>query len=246
MVRNVNAEEYAAKRNEILDAAQLLIFTKGYGRMTIQDLLDALGMSNGAFYHYFDSKPAVLEALIERMLRQAEGPLFAVLHDPHLPAPDKLQGFFDTLNSLRVAGKTFLTGLMRVWYADDNAIVRQKVEAATLERRAAALSEVIRQGIQEGALTTLYPGQAGEIVASLVQSMGNTHARLLLSTGQGGDTRPVMEAVAAAHAAYMDAIERVLGIPTGYLHRYGADSVEQWVTELGNDARNTSTERGVR
>ena len=67
MSRNINQGEYEAKAGEIVDAAQRLIYTKGYGRMTIQDIRNELGMSNGAFFHYFRSKQAVLEAFIQRI-----------------------------------------------------------------------------------------------------------------------------------------------------------------------------------
>src|SRR5579864_7134452 len=163
MARTVNEEEFAAKRTEILDAAQRFVYTKGYGRMTLQDILDVLGMSNGAFYHYFDSKPAVLEALIERMLKEAEQPLYPIIHDPHLSALEKLQRFFGTVNRLRAEHEAFLIDLLRVWHTDDNAIVRQKVDAATIERRAPLLTVIIQQGIQEGVFTTRYPDQAGEV-----------------------------------------------------------------------------------
>src|SRR5215207_8473593 len=92
MARTVNKEEYTAKRNQILDAAQRLIFTKGYERMTLQDILAELQISSGAFYHYFDSKPAVLEAFIERIREAAEQPLLPIVQDPHLSALEKLQG----------------------------------------------------------------------------------------------------------------------------------------------------------
>ncbi|HYX49339.1 MAG TPA: helix-turn-helix domain-containing protein, partial [Ktedonobacteraceae bacterium] len=67
MARIVKEEEYAEKRKAILDVAQRLIYSKGYEQMTIQDMLDDLQISKGAFYHYFDSKQAVLEAVVERM-----------------------------------------------------------------------------------------------------------------------------------------------------------------------------------
>ena len=70
MARIVKEQAYAEKRNEILDVAQRLVYTKGYEQMTIQDILDDLQISKGAFYHYFDSKQALLEALIERMLQE--------------------------------------------------------------------------------------------------------------------------------------------------------------------------------
>jgi len=96
MARTVNKEEYTAKRNQILDAAQHLVYTKGYERMTLQDILAELQISSGAFYHYFDSKPAVLVAFIERIRQETEKPLLPIIHDPHLSAIEKFQGFFDT------------------------------------------------------------------------------------------------------------------------------------------------------
>ncbi|NPV57631.1 MAG: TetR/AcrR family transcriptional regulator, partial [Anaerolineae bacterium] len=38
MARNINPEEHNEKRNQIMDAAQRLIYTKGYQQMSIQDI----------------------------------------------------------------------------------------------------------------------------------------------------------------------------------------------------------------
>lgn len=236
MARTVKEQEYAEKRNEILNAAQRLVYTKGYERMTIQDILADLQISSGAFYHYFDSKPAVLEAFIERIKEEAEKPLLPIIHDPHLPAIEKLQGFFATLDRLRIAHKADVVKLGRVWYTDDNAIVRQKVDEAVLEQRAPLLNAIVRQGVQEGVFTTAYPDQAGQVILSLLQGMGNTHARLLLSVDQETDEQRRVEEIVAVHAAYMDAIERVLGAPPNSLYRTDAEAVKVWVAALrGND-----------
>lgn len=93
MARTVKKDEFATKRNEILNAAQRLVYTKGYERMTIQDILEILQISKGAFYHYFDSKPAVLEALIERIGEETNKPLLPILQNPNLSAIEKLRGF---------------------------------------------------------------------------------------------------------------------------------------------------------
>lgn len=236
MARTVKEHEYAEKRNEILNAAQRLVYTKGYERMTIQDILADLQISSGAFYHYFDSKPAVLEAFIERIKEEAEKPLLPIIHDPHLPAIEKLQGFFATLDRLRIAHKADVVKLGRVWYTDDNAIVRQKVDEAVLEQRAPLLNAIVRQGVQEGVFTTTYPDQAGQVILSLLQGMGNTHARLLLSVDQETDEQRRVEEIVAVHAAYMDAIERMLGAPPNSLYRTDAEAVKVWVAALrGND-----------
>jgi AcrR family transcriptional regulator len=232
MARTVNEQGYAEKRTEILDAAQRLIFAKGYERMTIGDVLAELKISSGAFYHYFDSKPALLEAFVERGQEEVEKVIFPLMHDPDLSAIEKLQRFFDTLDRMRSAQKTFLVDLLRVWYTDDNAIVREKVDQAILERRAPLLNEIVRQGIQEGAFITPYPDQTGEVILSLLQGMGNTHARLLLSLDKGVDEPRCVEEIVAVHAAYMEAVERALGAPPNSLYRTDAEAVSVWVAAL--------------
>lgn len=53
MARVVKEKEYAQRRSQIVEAAQRFMYTKGYELMSIQDILDDLGISKGAFYHYF-------------------------------------------------------------------------------------------------------------------------------------------------------------------------------------------------
>ena len=82
MARTVKAAEHAARRDAILDAAQRLILSNGYERLTVQDLLDDLQISKGAFYHYFDSKPAVIEALSARLVDDSARRLLRLLPIP--------------------------------------------------------------------------------------------------------------------------------------------------------------------
>ena len=228
MARVVKEAEYAAKRNEILNAAEQLIFTKGYEQMSIQDILDALAISKGAFYHYFDSKPALLEAFIERGQTEVEQALMPIAHDEHLSALEKLQQFFSSLERSSAMQKTFVADLLRIWFADDNAIVREKVYAAMAERRAPLLTEIVRQGFEEGVFTTPYPDQTAGVILSLARGMGDTLAQLMLA----GDEPQSIEAIVATYGAYADALERILGAPSGYLQRMDTHAVKTLVTML--------------
>jgi len=236
MARTVNELEHARKRDEILDAAMRLILAKGYEHMTIQDIITALGISSGAFYHYFGSKPALLEAFTERIREGSQEPLLTIVHDPHLSAIEKLQGYFAALGSLKVERRATVIEVGRVWYRDENAIVREKVEAAVLQQRAPLLAQIARQGVQEGVFTTSYPDHAGEVVMSLLQGMENAHARLLLSSEKERDVARAIEEVITTHAAYMEAIERVLGAPPNYLYRLDAEAVKMWVAPKTEDS----------
>jgi TetR/AcrR family transcriptional repressor of nem operon len=232
MARIVKEQEYAVKRNAILDVAQRLVYTKGYEQMTIQDMLDDLQISKGAFYHYFDSKQAVLEALIERMQEEVEQLLLSIVQDPHLPALEKLRRFFPMLARWKTARKTFILALLRVWYTDDNALFRQKLRATVVKRVTPLLTGVIRQGIQEGVLTTSYPDQVGEVIVSLVLDLGDTIAWLLLSwEPKSDDVRRIESTV----AAYTDALERALGAPTGSLPLVDAQTLKEWFVSPGDN-----------
>ena len=225
MARIVKEEEYAEKRNAILDVAQRLIYTKGYEQMTIQDILDDLQISKGAFYHYFDSKQALLEAMIERMGEEMEQLLLLIVHDPMLSALDKFQRFLATANRWKVGQKAFFLALLRVWFTDDNAIVRQKLRTIAIRKIAPLFAEIIHQSIQEGVMTATYPDQVGEVIAFLAQDAGETIGGLLLSFDPERDD---MQRVERTVAVYTDAFERILGVPAGSLTLVDDQTLKEW------------------
>jgi AcrR family transcriptional regulator len=227
MTRILKEQKYAVRRNEILDAAQRLVYTKGYEHMTIQDILDDLQRSKGAFYHYFDSKTALLEALTERMMQEAEQIITPIIADPHLSALEKFQRYFDTVARWKTAQKTLLLALLRVWYTDDNAIVRQKVTSSGLKRITPLLTAIIYQGAQEGVFMTPHPDQVCEVAFSIMLGLGDSLAEALLAQKSEKDT---LQAMQNTVAAYTDALERVLVAPSGCLQLIDDQMLKEWVT----------------
>ena len=226
MARMVNEAAYAARRNTILDAAQRAVETKGYEQMAIADILGELQISSGAFYHYFDSKPALLFALVERMGERMEQLVLPIVHDPRLSALDKLQRFFATLDHLKRAHKRLVLSYLRVWYADENAIVRHKLYIARVKRLTPPLEEMIRQGVEEGVFTAPYPDQTARVVVSLLEDLGYATVELLLAEEREPSDLPRLERIAEACA---DALERVLGAPAGCLQHAWREELEPWL-----------------
>jgi AcrR family transcriptional regulator len=227
MARIVKEEEYAVKRKEILDAAQKLVYTRGYEQMSIQDILDELNISKGAFYHYFDSKQALLDGLVDKMLDDVEQILRPILEADDLPAIDKLRRYFETGGRWKTSRRSFMLDLLRVWYTDANALVRQKQQAAAMKRIAPMLAEIIRQGVAEGVFTTAYPYQIGNMVWGLAQGITDNVAELLLAKEPQPDVLQRLEAIVGA---YSDALERILGAPPGSLPLADVDLLKEWVS----------------
>ena len=226
MPRVVKEEDYVARRNEILDVARQLVYTKGYEQMSIQNILDALNISKGAFYHYFDSKQSLLDGLIERMLDEAEMVLRPIVESKDLSAIEKMRRYFDTAGRWKVAQKAFMLDLFRVWRTDANAIMRQKQEAASIERIGPMLTTIIQQGVDEGVFSTRYPEQFGNIFVGLSHGFEDKFVELLLTDHPPPDAVKRLEALIGA---YSDSVERILGAPPGSLPLGDIETMKEWL-----------------
>lgn len=234
MARIIKEEAFSARRNEILDAVRRLVYSKGYEQMTIQDILNDLQISKGAFYHYFDSKGAVLNALVERMVTDEVLPLvLPIVQAPDLSAIEKLERYFDTSFRWKTAQKSFMLRLLRVWLADENAIVRQKMFSTSVKHVTPALAEIIQQGVQEGVFTTCYPEQVSHAIIYIIQGLGDTIIELFISNEAHPDPGRIESIVTAYTHALSNTIERVLGAPTGSLKLIDPDTLKEWFVPSG-------------
>lgn len=64
------SENYDDIQQGILSTACALFARQGYMRASIADLADACRISRGALYHYFDSKEAILFAILDAHIRK--------------------------------------------------------------------------------------------------------------------------------------------------------------------------------
>jgi len=70
MARRALRDKPSADR--ILGAAETLFANKGYGDVSLRQLISAAGVSTTAFYARFDSKAAVLDTLTERLFAELQ------------------------------------------------------------------------------------------------------------------------------------------------------------------------------
>ncbi len=228
MPRILKEDDYAARRNEILDVARKLVYTKGYEQMSVQDILDAMKISKGAFYHYFDSKPALLEALISRLADEAAATFLPMLDDPALPALEKLQRYFSSAVQWKATQKDYMLALFRVWYSDENSITRQKMFTKMLQLVSPSFTRVIQQGVQEGTLRNSFPEHATVMSVYLILGLSDKFAEVILGHEAGISAEEYFLVMQKAVAAYTDALERVLGAPAGSIQLMDDASIRVW------------------
>ena len=66
MVRKTK-EDALATRNQLLIAAEVVFYTKGYSQTTLMDIAKHVGMTRGAIYWHFKNKVDLFEAMVERV-----------------------------------------------------------------------------------------------------------------------------------------------------------------------------------
>ena len=223
--RTVNPETHASRRDEFIDAGQRLIQTRGYEQFSIEDLLADVGASKGAFYHYFDSKQALLEAIVDRLVDTALLSVGAVVDDERLTAIEKFRGYFRTIASIKSEQMEFLLALLRVWYSDDNAIVREKLRREQVARVTPHVAAIIRQGVAEGTFTLTDPDQMARVVLALILDTGDEAGELFVAR-QAGEID--FDTVRRRFETYQMALERLLGVTTGELALIDAATLRLW------------------
>lgn len=242
MPRVIKPEEHQQKHDEILDVAQRLVYTIGYEQMSIQNIIQELGISKGAFYHYFDSKQALLEAMVDRIMAEMEKFLIPIVNDPQIPALEKIERFFDSAARWKSARKEFLTSLLKTWYADENAIVRQKLTAASTRWLTPFLVQIFNQGVDEGVFDIEFCDQTARACITIMTSLGEDIAAGLLNMRPDDTLERQMEALKDMEKsilAYRVAIERVLGAPRDSITLFNLDLLREWVLTVDPPSAST-------
>jgi AcrR family transcriptional regulator len=212
VARTLDPEAHALRRDAFVDAAQRLIQAKGYEQMSLQDVLDEVDASRGAFYHYFDSKVALLDAVVERMVDTVTAALAPVVADPDLSAREKLARVFLGIADWKMERKELMHAVVTVWLSDENALVRERSRRHTAVRLTPPLATIIRQGKAEGVFDVGSPEHAAAVLVSLLLGANEMASQLLVARQSGAVS---FEDVERTLAAYGEGFERVLGLTAG-------------------------------
>lgn len=148
--------KYDARRAEVVASAARVFAARGYHATSIDDLLEATGLTRGGLYHYMDGKQDLLIAILDELM----GPLLertrAIVAEPGTP-------------------EEHLRAITRLWVGHvaahlDHMVVFNQ-ERRTLERdagwahvRAARrefeqlVRDVLQRGIDDGSFAIADPG----------------------------------------------------------------------------------------
>jgi hypothetical protein len=164
--------------------------------------------------------------VVDRMADAVTEQLRAVATDQGQPAPARLCRFYAELGAWKTQRKDLLMALTRVWFSDDNAVVRDKLIRQSTQRLVPLLAQIIEDGRREGDFrVTADSLSIAHVVMATARGMSESLGQLLLKPMTDGSTLQTVRALAAAST---EALERILGAAPGSLQLVDDATLRAW------------------
>jgi len=148
------------RRNEILDTAEQLFFTKGYAKTTVNDVLQVIGIAKGTFYYYFKSKEEVMDAVVMRFIDAGVAAAKQIVSNRELTVHEKLLQII----MAQKPDSDRKGQMIEQFHQVENAQIHQKSLSETILHLTPILTEVVEQGIREKLFLTPHPKETMEFL----------------------------------------------------------------------------------
>ncbi|MCK5315847.1 MAG: hypothetical protein KAJ53_12020, partial [Anaerolineales bacterium] len=168
----------------------------------------------------------LLDGVTERMLFQTLEVLTPMMEDDQLNSLEKFNYFVNYLNNWSLDNITFFKEVMKVYFQEENALFREKINQARVHFAVPLLGQIIRQGIKEGEFETDDPELMAEIIIEMGQPLSRSFADLVMNADQGdGDLAIIRKRINGYHTA----VERVLAAQPGSLQLIDFEQLKKWL-----------------
>ncbi len=152
-------KEPEVRKNEILDAAEELFAQKGFDGTSTNNILEKASIARGTLYYHFKSKEDIMDALIERINARILTAAEEIASDKNIPVFERL---LRAVLALNVSEQS--ANVLEYVHKPQNALMNQKIHRAMMAGIPPILTEIIRDGIQEGLFDTPFPYECMEMV----------------------------------------------------------------------------------
>jgi TetR/AcrR family transcriptional repressor of nem operon len=142
-------------RENILSTGQRIMAAKGFSAVGLNEILTAAGVPKGSFYHYFGSKDAFGESLLETYFKDYLAEIDATLGQPGITMAERLMNYWRSWQAAQsfsdCQGKCLAVKL-GAEVADLSEAMRLSLKRGTAGI-VARLAGAIEAGVAEGSLT---------------------------------------------------------------------------------------------
>ena len=216
-------KEYEVRKNELLDAAWELFVQEGYEKVSVNAIIEKVGVEKGTFYHYFESKEDLLQVLVRRHTGEHMAEWREIVADRKMSGLEKLNAVLGASKEVKIEHKTLALAFIKHFFREENFLLRYRYNEDLADAAAEILYQVVEQGTREGDFDTPYPREAIRLVMKLGKILLENMADLILQIEEKEENK---EKLGHLYEVYQDAMERILGAPKGSIRFFDRDFLE--------------------
>lgn len=218
------------RRTEFIAAANELFFSKGYANTSVNDLIQYVGVSKGAFYHHFDSKQAVLEAWSDDMLVQYRQLIGGLVDDPNFNALTKWETLLRRTNQWEVGQKEIMLGFFKIINMDENLQLKHNFMQKVSALLAGYYEVILHQGNQEKVFDAPSTTVTARLMVSVLNGFSEELTRKMLNNDKMSG---LLDEVVVEVKATQLVLERMVGATPGSLPLIDDQLLQAWFTDEG-------------
>ena len=147
------SNEHTDVKQRILDTGRGIILGKGFSAVGLNEILSTARVPKGSFYHYFKSKEAFGEALVDNYVADYLTQVDSLLRDDGAPAAERLMRYWKSWMS---TGETAECNCLVVKLSGEVSDMSEAMRAALLRGTnliIERLGQCIAEGMADGSLT---------------------------------------------------------------------------------------------
>jgi AcrR family transcriptional regulator len=217
------------RRDEILEHAMRLFVERGYDATSINHIIGRAGISKGAFYHHFQSKEDLIEALAARYAEEAAAAARPILEDESLDSFSRLSAFLASMRQQKVDAAEQLRTTFEPLFRPENVQLFHRSQRATLGVMRPILAGIIARGIEEKCFDVPDPDEAAEVILGLMAGTRDLMADLYAARTDF-ERRRHFDRLARRMQYLATVIDRILGVPEGSIELADTRTLEAILT----------------
>lgn len=159
------------RRNTILNEAEKLFIKDGFEKTTVKDIAARAGVAKGTFYYYFDTKEAIIGALLKKRYKKTEKKAKYVLDNENMSSLEKLEKVILRLIFSR-RGNFKVYEFFKI---DENAKFMKERNKEFWNKFMPIFTQIVKEGVERGEFETDYPEEVTEILFMGIDNFLHKH-----------------------------------------------------------------------
>lgn len=151
----------------ILETAERLFMEKGLENVNVEDVVKEVGVTRGAFYHYFKSREELISSVMYKTFND-NNPFLLANKQEGLNALEKLRFVF----KLDLRPRLDMSDSMKkeMQKMADSPVVFKNEMLTQLNIVAPHIEKLLVEGNRDGSISVKYPKQTAQVISLLVSS----------------------------------------------------------------------------